>query len=647
MLLYTRLAPPKAPIKRSRAACNYCKEKKKKCDETRPACSRCQERSQECIYKPIPRRQRRKGESIVPCSPFDTNSYSSSGRAKNVLDVHAASKWNDDVHGKSANEDLLDDTTVTTQPPTLSTSLVNHTASISADQSDWVSTNIPVISPLESVDFQLPAFDDPKFLAEHVKNAEEGDIEKTFRRESIAITIPKTTYASACANAYATPSPSLAMIMPIPTQSPWFELCAPVFSEFSERNNRRVLFDHFYNVLSRRIVFHEESGNPFQQLILPLCYTSFVVTNAVYALASAHLEHRGVRNDENSIYFHNRAIQGLARLIQKGTGAGKNELLAAVMLLLVQKDRSNIVDVHLKGAMAVMSKYETTIDPTGIFLEKAFRFYDVIAALSFGTVPLSSTRDIDYPTPSDSLESNGATSPLNSVDTLLGMATSLWPIIHRLSSLLALKDELNVAVVNEEVSKVSVLRTEFQISATGIESALEDWRPTVPENSVLNQNLEELSPEQSAERGYLQSILSNALSYRHSAFVYLYRTIYGYPRRHVLVQRHAHKSLTHCIGTVSNTGPTSALLWPLFVASCEAATLADRELAHQVFMAINRRQGMANIDRAWTIVQEVWQRVDKGSMQQPQEEATLLDVRGEGDLWRGVSADMGVTIVFG
>jgi hypothetical protein len=124
------------------------------------------------------------------------------------------------------------------------------------------------------------------------------------------------------------------MIAPIPTQSPRLEFCAPVFTEFSERTNRRALVDHFCNVLSHLIVFREESGNPFQQLVLPLCHESPAVTNAVYALASAHLEYRGVENDEKSVYFHNRAIQGLARLIQKGSGANRNELLAAIMLLV-------------------------------------------------------------------------------------------------------------------------------------------------------------------------------------------------------------------------------------------------------------------------------------------------------------------------
>lgn len=128
--------------------------------------------------------------------------------------------------------------------------------------------------------------------------------------------------------------PDLAMIAPCPVGSPTLEFVLPVFSEFSERPNRRALVDHFCNVLSHLIVFREESGNPFQQLVLPLSHRSSPIMNAIYALASAHMEYRGVETAEKSMYFHNRAIQGLARLIEQEDKVDKIELLAAIMLLV-------------------------------------------------------------------------------------------------------------------------------------------------------------------------------------------------------------------------------------------------------------------------------------------------------------------------
>lgn len=138
-------------------------------------------------------------------------------------------------------------------------------------------------------------------------------------------------------------SPSLALIAPLLPRSPILEFTAPIFNEFSWRTNRRALVDHFCNVLSHLIVFREERGNPFQQLVLPLSQSSPAVMDAMYALASAHLEFRGVENEEKSVHFHNRAIQGLARLIEQGGDVNKKELLAAIMLLVYYEVVSGLV----------------------------------------------------------------------------------------------------------------------------------------------------------------------------------------------------------------------------------------------------------------------------------------------------------------
>lgn len=404
---------------------------------------------------------------------------------------------------------------------------------------------------------------------------------------------------------------------------------------------------------------------------------------------------------------------------------------------LVQKGRSNIVEGHLKGALAIMSaSTEEPLDPTATFLERAFRFYDVIAALSNGTAPLSAAPAAGCLAPLSPLGAP-TRSPLSSVDTLLGMATTLWPILHRLSTLPSLKAELDAAVgavgadgsAASSSAKIAVLRTEFEMSASSIEDALQAWQPYVPPSGLAavsrddaaddgdatpsQEDLEladamqrvreldagdELFSESNPAAGgaepgglpathkRLQSILHTALAYKHSALVYLYRTVHELERSHEAVQRHARASLRHCAGTVSAKGPMGALLWPLFVAACEAVAGEDRELARLTFAGVERRQGMMNIERAWEIVREVWRRADEvgGGGDTPpaqpvQEFPPVMSFeglfgqdlaadptgggrppsragvrsgtrqrRGRGaDLWRRVSEDMGVNIVFG
>lgn len=122
--------------------------------------------------------------------------------------------------------------------------------------------------------------------------------------------------------------------------TPRLELNMPLFSEYTSIRGRRLLLDHFSNVLSHLIVLREDDGhNPFQQLVLPMSRRSPAVASAIYALASAHLEFRGVAPDpeatENrSILFHTEAARNLAEMIERGAEGNQNELLAAVILLI-------------------------------------------------------------------------------------------------------------------------------------------------------------------------------------------------------------------------------------------------------------------------------------------------------------------------
>lgn len=126
----------------------------------------------------------------------------------------------------------------------------------------------------------------------------------------------------------------LATISPSPMPSPLLDFHPPAFVEFAHRRSQRALIDHFCGVLSHLLVFKEDRGNPFQQLVLPLSHASSPVLNAIFALSSAHLEGRGVQSDEKSLDFHNKALQGLARLIEQNDSSNREEVIGAIMLLV-------------------------------------------------------------------------------------------------------------------------------------------------------------------------------------------------------------------------------------------------------------------------------------------------------------------------
>ncbi|KAH8599469.1 fungal-specific transcription factor domain-containing protein [Bisporella sp. PMI_857] len=572
MLVYAKRAPPKAPKRRSRAGCIHCKEKKKKCNEVRPRCDRCIERNLECEYEAVKPRKRRR------------TSFAGSALSNRSTSPLCQSRWLEE-------ED-------------------NDLEYLGNDVLAW-----DLSSPIEE-------------FAENGWDSGVGAIDEFLQAEALSsgtIVRSRSHY------------PDLAMIAPSPVPSPLDEFDAPLFMEFSEKRNRRALVDHFCNVLSHLIVFKEDTGNPFRQLVLPLSHAHSPVTDAIFALSCAHLEYRGVQNAEKSLDFHNRALQGLARLIEKEQSS-REEILGAIMLLvyyevLVQRGNSSIVNGHLKGAMTIMKSGPKVTSPAGVFLERAFRFYDVITALSLGTSPNTTSQPTATPFPSHLSHEFMLDSPLSSVDTLLGLATDLWPIIHRLSHLLSFKNALESAMLAGETSKATVLRTELESTSQAIELALTSWKPQLPVN-----NEDDNASDPTADTR-MQSILNNAEAYRHSAFVYLYRTIREFPRSYAPVQRHAHLSLDACSNVVvlaekCHDGPMSALLWPLFVASCEAVKAEDRQLATNAFLGTEKRQGMNNIARAWEIVQEVWRRMDEAD--------------GEVEVsWRKICEEKGFSIVFG
>ncbi|KAG6040597.1 hypothetical protein E4U41_007791 [Claviceps citrina] len=555
---------------------------KKKCDESRPSCTRCREYGQDCHYGPVRPRQRRKVELVR---------YRGSSLEK--------------------THEMLD--SCLGMPPSYADATAQH-SDLTLSRFDTINSCVDWDTPQSS----FANVDDCQYL---------GDIPT---------------------------DPFLTIVGPAGTVSPVLELRVPSFEDFSRDVDERFLMDYFCNTLSHLIVLREEQGNPFQQLVLPLAYNSQAVKGAILALASAHLAaKRGHRleNDEKSIQFHNEAIRNLAKLIEKGHSVNKNELLATIMLtvyyeVLVQRRRSNLVESHLKGAMTIMRNSPSRMDRTSIFLEEAFRFHDVIAALSSGTAPLASENCYSDLDDSPLCRPEQRVSMADGVDALLGLASSLWPVIYRLSGLLALKNRLDDSAARGDVSEVLAVQAKFDAECAVVETSLHEWQPVMPTECAIYDDSNKMTSSAKDKMKELHSIFNNALAYRHSALVYLYRTIYSFPRRQSVVQHHTSVSLAHCKATVLHEGPMGALLWPLFVASCEAISPLDRHSARDTFRAITHRQGMANIDRAWEVVQEVWNRADDADASGTQPPSDGIGM-GRKDLWRRVSEDMGVAIVFG
>lgn len=460
-----------------------------------------------------------------------------------------------------------------------------------------------------------------------------------------------TAPPSALSRSSSYPDPTSAFLSPQSAGSPYDfapslhaqSPSLPPYSEYTSRESQRGLLDHFCNVLSHLIVFKEDSGNPFRQLVLPMARKSPPLLNAIYAISSAHLEHRGLQVEERALDLHSKALQGLAGLIAHKDEGNRDEVLAVIILLLyyevdsrnqriirrmlifdqiVRSGSSTVLNSHLRGALSIMRERRTKRGSTSAFLERAFRYFDVASALSFGSSPMSGT--ILVPTAQDFVSVHDR-SPMASVDTLFGLVADLWPIIHRLASLVDVKRSLDK---EERQSpghdKANNMRADFETNTNSIELALQQWIPKLPPSVVTIEN--------PADDSRLQSILNNAEAHKQACFVFLYRMTLSYPRSDPKVQTPTKQTLQACLRVVIFSGPMATLVWPLFTAACEAVEDVDRNVARTVFRHLETRQGMNNIVTAWEVCEEVWRRSDAG----------------HGDVeWRDVAQSLSKEVLFG
>ena len=116
------------------------------------------------------------------------------------------------------------------------------------------------------------------------------------------------------------------------SMSPEFELNIPLFAEITQPYNRRTLLNHFTSELSTLMTFSGEDGNPFRELVLPMCERSKPLLFAVLALSSAHLEFKGVENKEASINLHTQALHLLSEALARQERG--HALVTAIIMLI-------------------------------------------------------------------------------------------------------------------------------------------------------------------------------------------------------------------------------------------------------------------------------------------------------------------------
>lgn len=324
---------------------------------------------------------------------------------------------------------------------------------------------------------------------------------------------------------------------------------------------------------------------------------------------------------------------------------------------MTQRGTQNLIDEHLHHAWQLMCSIPLPDAPMSRLFEQVFRYFDTMNALSTGSSPLSPSRSTLIPNVS-ALSERGLVSTIGLTDDAhfaVGPAPDLLPTMHRLAELVVLKRQLDQATQTQQAPNAEMLQAEYEAAHHAIEESLLHWVPPLPlgytlVNRIVDGPLD--APEADVIRA--RSAAGRALAYKQGGLVILRRL--GRHDRGAAdgqaVSRHAQASIWHGIASATAANMQgqdggartsgTGMLWPLFIAGCEAMETRDRALARQAFSAVeNAFRSTVNHGRVWELIIEVWRRrdlaVSKGG--------PPLELNGL--VYRQIAKEVGISLVFG
>jgi hypothetical protein len=224
------------------------------------------------------------------------------------------------------------------------------------------------------------------------------------------------------------------------------------------------------------------------------------------------------------------------------------------------------------------------------FLYNTWVYLDVLSSLSSGEDPYSLKLHANSLSPPSTPSSAGGEFSLkNEIDSLLGCAVDLFPLIARMSKVS--NRLMEKVITHEEVGYIQ--------EAIDVRDELLAWRP--PEIDLLK--------EPSDENCALEDIIRTAEVYRLTALLHLYRTFPPLGRN---LETLADQILNTLLVIPKESHSLCIHIWPLMAAGCEHTDPLNRKRVCQRFEDIREKLKIANVDQAIDLLMEVWRRRDAG-----------------------------------
>ena len=332
--------------------------------------------------------------------------------------------------------------------------------------------------------------------------------------------------------------------------------------------------------------------NPWRMQLWPMARESPALRYAINAMTAFHaskerpsLRIKGMQDFGQSLVLLSAGIQDERVDVS----------LATTLVLAFAESWDQLISTgitHLRGAKRLVNQVVTNYRQGSLhpevearlnFLCRTWVYMDVIARLT----ALEGDDSEDFTTVLSS-PLCGTLAPTQSIDPLMGCASTLFPLIGRVANLIR----------KVRTSRRNSLPIVSQ--ASELKDAIEKWQVPI----VI-----EVPEDQSTEIKHSQR---TAEAYRWATLLYLHQAVPEIYSGSVveLMAVMAKEVLNH----LANVPPTSRAviihIFPLLAASCEVIGVEDRKWVADRWEAMMARMNIQNLDKCWIVVKEVWERRD-------------------------------------
>ena len=332
--------------------------------------------------------------------------------------------------------------------------------------------------------------------------------------------------------------------------------------------------------------------NPWRMKLWPMARESPALRYAINAMTAFHaskekpsLRIKGMQDFGQSLVLLSNGIQDERVDVS----------LATTLVLAFAESWDQLISTgitHLRGAKRLVNQVVTDYRQGSLhpefearlnFLCRTWVYMDVIARLT----ALEGDDSEDFTTVLSS-PLCGPLAPTQSIDPLMGCATTLFPLIGRVANLIR----------KVRTSRRNSLPIVSQ--ASELKDAIEKWQAPI---------VVEVPEDHSTEIKHSQR---TAEAYRWATLLYLHQAVPEiYSGSVVELMAVMAKEV---LNNLANVPPTSRAviihIFPLLAASCEVIGVEDRKWVADRWEAMMARMNIQNLDKCWIVVKEVWERRD-------------------------------------